>query len=325
MKRVISLFCLFLIASSSFAEDTWTTIQPSYQEVSLIGFSRARHHMVLSTEVSGKVEKVFVDIGDTISETGLVSCLDPTFTKIDIESTNNDIALARIDIDFYRKQVDRYTELVKKKNISINQLDEMKRQLGTARRIKQSKKLLREQQRETLERHCIKSPAGWLVEERYIQAGQWLDVGSPVVKVGDYSKLLVPFALTMNELNSLKKQQNLTVWLAEYDQSVPASIERISPTFDEKSRKIQVDLLLEKDIPAQRGGLRVDLKLKLTDSLNKFLISSKALDRRFEESWIKRKNGQSLRVEFLGLVENGLARIKSSELKQGDQFEIIQH
>jgi len=323
-KKINALLCIFFISPFSYAEDNWTTLQASYQQVNLTGFSRARDDMVLSTEVAGKVKKVFVDVGDVIANHGNVSCLDDTFSKIDISSTKNEIELAKIDIIYYKKQVDRYSELERKKNISVNQLDDMQRQLATAKRIEKSKHLLKQYQQETLKRHCIKSPAGWLVEERYVDPGQWLDIGNPVVKVGNYTKLLVPFALSVDELNALKgMHQNLTVWLPEYKQHVPASIERISPAFDDKSRKIQVDLLLEKNLPVQRGGLRVNLSLQLPEPDSIFLIDEKALDKRFEENWLKNKEGNSLRVEFLGHTENNQIRIQSPSLKAGDQFKII--
>lgn len=324
MKKITSLLCIILFSPPASAEDTWATIQPSYQQISFTGFSRARHSMVLSTEVAGKVENIFVDVGDAVSNNGNVSCIDNTFTKIDINSTANDIEQAKIDVVYYKKQLSRFKTLVQKKHISINQLDEMQRQLGTAERMVRSKKLQKQRLQETLKRHCIKSPAGWLVDERYAEVGQWLDIGNPVVKVGNYSKLLVPFALTVTELNALKAEQNLTVWLPEYKQQIPASIERTSPSFDEKSRKIQVDLLLEENIPVQRGGLRVDLKLKLPDTSGYFLIPEKALDKRFEEVWLTRKNGQALRVELLSNADSGQVRITSPELKAGDQFKILQ-
>lgn len=325
MKKISAWFYLVLFCSTLHAEDSWTTLQPSYQEINFTGFSRARHEMVLSTEVAGKVNKVFVDVGETVPQNKRVACLDDTFSKIDIDTTKNEIELAKVDVIYYKKQVIRYQELVSQKSVSVSELDNLERLLGTAKRKVKGKKLLKQRQQETLSRHCIKSPTGWLVETRYVEPGQWLDVGKPVIKVGDYSKLLVPFSLTVNELNTLKKnQQNLTVWLPEYKQSIPASIERISPSFDEQSRKVQVDLLLEHNIPVQRGGLRVDLTLKMADSSQTFLISSKALEKRFEEVWITAKDGESLRVELLGNAGNDLVRISSPALKVGDQFKMTQ-
>lgn len=326
MKQITLLFFLVWISLPAHSEETWATLQPSYREVTFTGFSRARHSMTLATEVSGKVSHIFVDTGDTIPSDGKVSCLDDTFTRIDISSTQNDIEQAKIDVAYYKKQVGRYQKLTDKKSASLNQLDDMKRQLGTAKRVEQRKRLLKQRQQETLSRHCIKSPAGWMVDERYIEQGQWLNVGNPIAKVGDYSTLRVPFALSVDELNALKSnERDLSVWLPEYQQQVHAIVERISPAFDEKSRKIQVDLLLSGNLPAQRGGLRVILKLMLPDPSHIFWISANALDQRFEEVWLHRKDGQSLQIELLGSAKNGQARVSSPDLKRGDQFKLIQH
>ena len=326
MKQITLLFFLVWISLPAHSEETWATLQPSYREVTFTGFSRARHSMTLATEVSGKVSHIFVDTGDTIPSDGKVSCLDDTFTRIDISSTKNDIEQAKIDVAYYKKQVGRYQKLTDKKSASLNQLDDMKRQLGTAKRVEQRKRLLKQRQQETLSRHCIKSPAGWMVDERYIEQGQWLNVGNPIAKVGDYSTLRVPFALSVDELNALKSnERDLSVWLPEYQQQVHAIVERISPAFDEKSRKIQVDLLLSGNLPAQRGGLRVILKLMLPDPSHIFWISANALDQRFEEVWLHRKDGQSLQIELLGSAKNGQARVSSPDLKRGDQFKLIQH
>jgi len=324
MIRASLLFYLIFFSITSVAEDTWVSVQPSYREVSFIGFSRARHDMVLSTEVAGKVKSIYVDVGDTIPKSGRVSCLDNTFTKLDINSTTNDIKQAQIDITYYKKQVKRYQDLVKKKSVSVSQLDDMQRELSTAENMAQSKQILIDRQQETLERHCIKAPWGWSVDERYVEEGQWIDIGNQVVKVGNYTSLLVPFALSVNELNALKKnKKDLSVWLPDYKQKIPAKIERISPAFDETSRKIKVDLLLKKNLPVQRGGLRVELKLKIPDSSGVFLIPLKTLDKKFEEVWVERKKGGSLRVELLGNANNEQVRINSAELKAGDQLKIL--
>jgi len=322
--KILSTVLFILISWSVYAENTWTIALPSHRQVTVTGFSRARHSMILSTEVDGKVGRVFADVGDIIPEHGKVTCLDETFIKIDIDSAKNEIAQYQIDIHYFKKQVERYQKLVGKKSAAISQLDDFERQLGNAQRQAQLKKLKKYNLQEKQKRHCIKSPAGWRIIERNVESGQWLDIGTHVAKVGDYSKLLVPLALSVQELQALKKKQhNLAVWLSEYNQEIPATIERISPAFDENSRKIQVDLLLDKKLPVHRGGLRVEVKLDLPDPSGTFLISANALDKRFEEVWLERKNGQPLRVELLGNAESSQVRITSPEIKPGDQFKIM--
>lgn len=324
MNNSYILLFLYFLSLNTFAEESWTTVQPSYREITIVGYSRARHNMVLSTEVAGKVKKVFVDVGDEVAKNGKVACLDQVFVKIDIDSAKNEIEQYQIDINYYKKQVRRYKDLVSKKSVAISQLDDFQRQLGNAERLKQSKILEKQRLEEKQKRHCIKSPSGWKVIERHVEQGQWLDVGNPVVKVGNYTTLLVPLALSMSELKSIRHSpDNIKVWLPEYEQYVTATVERISPAFDDTSRKIQVDLLLEKELPVHQGGLRVEVKLNLPGREGTFFISEKAIDKRFEEVWVEPKNGQPLQVKLLGSVENGRVRIASPAIRNNDQFKIL--
>jgi len=324
MNRILLILFFWLPSIGVLAEDIWTTVQPSYRQITIVGYSRARHKMVLSTEVSGKVKQVFIDVGDIVPKDEKVACLDQAFVRIDINSAKNDVEQYQIDINYYKKQVNRYQDLVGKKSVAISQLDDFQRQLGNAERLKQSKILEKQRLEEKQKRHCIKSPSGWKVIERHAEPGQWLDVGNLVMEVGNYKKLLVPLALSVNELKAIKNNQDtIKVWLPEYNRYIPATIERISPAFDDSSRKIQVDLLLEKELPVYQGGLRVEVKIHLPDPAGTFFISEKALDKRFEEVWLKPKNGQPIRVKLLGNAGNGKVRISSPSINNNSQFKIF--
>ncbi len=324
-KKILLVYLIFLAShTTAFAEKIWTTAKPAYRKTTITGFSRARYNMVLSTEIAEKIKHVFVDIGDLVPNNGNIACLDDTFVKIDIRLMANEIAQHQVDIDFFRKQVNRYRKLVETNSAAISQLDEFERELANAVQLAQIKKLKKQRLREKLKRHCIKAPQGWKMIERLVEPGQWLSVGDPVAKVGDYRSLLVPLALSVSEMRALEhKQDDLTVRLPEYNLTVPSRIGRISPSFDEKSRKIQVDLILEKQLPVHRGGLRVEVTLELPEPAGTFLISANALDKKFEEVWLERKDGSRISVDLLGYADHGLARISSYEIKTGDQFKIL--
>ncbi len=326
LKKILLITLIFLISHKTvYAEKIWTTATPAYRKTTITGFSRARHSMVLSTEIAEKISHVFVDIGDIIPNNGNIACLDDTFVKIDIRLMANEIAQHQVDIDYFQKQVHRYKKLVETNSAAISKLDDFEREFAISKHLVQIKKLKKRRLQEKQKRHCIKAPQGWKIIERLVEPGQWLNAGDPVAKVGDFRSLLVPLALSVSEMKALEHQQHeLTVKLPEYNLIVPSKIERVSPSFDEKSRKIQVDLILEKKLPVHRGGLRVEATLELPEPAGTFLISADALDKKFEEVWLERKDGSRISVDLLGYTDKGLARIFSYEIKTGDQFKILQ-
>ena len=315
------------VSLSVFAEEKWVTVEPAMRKVTITGFTRAHSKMPLATEVEGKVSKIFADIGEPIPATKKFACLDDTFAKIDIKSAKNEIARHYIDMKYLKKEVSRHKQLVNKQSIAVSVLDKLTRDLGDARQSLSVATLRKQRLEEHMRHHCIEAPEGWLVIDRNIEPGQWVNQGEVVAHVGNYSQLKVPVTLSQQELAALKRDEdNIEILLMDYNIKVPAIIEHISPAFDEKTRKILVDLLIKESLPELHGGMRVGLMLKIPDPKStSFTISKQALEERFEEYWLQRKDGKKIRVKLLSDQASDKVSISSDEIKLGDQFKLILH
>ncbi len=310
------------------------TARTASQEVSLTGFTRARTILAISAEASGKIARVYADIGDAIPADGVFACLDKTFVNLDIRNNAADQKRFEADINYFQKQVARFRQLVKKNSTAQSRLDDTERNLINSRqqlvRLNIQAEVLAERKR----RHCITAPRGWLVSERNIEPGQWVRQGETVARLGDYTKLLVPFALSVQEHQALLANRGkLTLLLLDINKRVATGIARIYPSFDEQSHKIRVDLEITKGTtrPANRlrGGLRVQLTLRVPLNSGTVLIKEQALLKRYEEYWLKRDNGKDVRVTYLGRSNeksaDGLALIKvsSSSIHPGEKFQVL--
>lgn len=326
-KNTHSLLLLFFfnISPGIAQENKLLTVQPSLQNITLSGFTRARQSMPIASEIAGKITHIYADIGQSIPENGIFACLDNTFINLDIAATKNSISQHGIDLKFLRKQVERHSQLIKTNSAAISLFDDLTRQKENASHEIQSARIHLQKLQETKRRHCIRAPKNWKITQRAIEVGQWIDMGTSIAQADNYNELLIPLTLTAEELEALHKKQNtFTVYLPEYSQEISASIARISPAFDELSHKIQVDLLIQDTQKFHRGGVRAELSLNINDRINTYLIPIKALDERFEEVWLTRKNGEKIRVMLLGYLNGNLARISSSAIKMGDQFKQLQ-
>lgn len=332
------LFLLALLAASipaSAADETeLVTARAAGQEVNLTGFTRARTILALSAEASGKIERVYADIGDAIPADGMFACLDKTFVNLDIRDNAAGQKSLKADINYFRKQLTRFRQLLQKSSTAQSQLDGTERNLINSRQQLASLKIQGEVLTERKKRHCITAPEGWLVAERMIEPGQWVREGETVARLGDYTKLLVPFALSVREHQALlAKREQLAVVLLDLNKQVAASIAHIYPSFDERSRKIKVDLEITGDTGllhnGLRGGLRVQLALRLPLNSGTVLIPEKALVKRYEEYWLKRDNNKDVRVTYLGHSDEKsadgtpLVKVSSSKIHPGDKFQIL--
>lgn len=307
------------------ADDELVSVQSSLKQVVLTGFTRERSNINLVSEIAGKVVKVNADIGGAVPASGVFACIDDTYVNLELKAVDADIASHKVDMDFYKKQVDRHRQLVDKKNVPQSLLDEFERQFEASKLAIKSEVIKKQRLEENKKRHCIKAPIGWKVFDRKIEPGQWVSSGELVGEVGDFSRLLIPFALTHHELLALKSNENnLMVTLTDYDLKSRAKIERISPAFDEQTRKILVDLVIEEELPDYRGGMRVDLVLGLPEENHVYLIPKKALDQRFGQVWLHRKDGTKIRAEILGNQGENWVKVSSPDLRIGEQLKVVQ-
>ncbi|MCI0667446.1 MAG: hypothetical protein L0Y43_05270, partial [Methylococcaceae bacterium] len=129
-RGLVVIFLLLLSLQCGQAAPGLVKAKAAFQEIRLSGYTRARAVLDLATEATGKVERVFAEMGEAIGQNGQFACLDQTFISLDIESNQAEIARTKIDIDYFTKQVSRYEMLVSKNSSSQQQLDEIQRSLA---------------------------------------------------------------------------------------------------------------------------------------------------------------------------------------------------
>lgn len=312
--------------SSSRVQDGIFAARPAVREVTMVGYTRARHVMDLVSEEAGRCVKVVADVGDNVGENGVFCVLDRTFVDLAIKKNRVDQRRLESNIAYQLKEVSRFEKLVERESAAQSTLDGLQNKLDQAEFELQALKTEEATLKERRARHMIRAPSGWTVTERNVEPGQWVSAGTHVGKAADYNRLLIPFSLSPEEYAALKKQ-NGTTQLRFPDEGeggivLEGKIERVSPAFDPQTRKMSVDLAVSEGLFEMRGGLRVELNLELPDPSGTVLVPSSALVERYEEFWLTRENGDQVRVVFLGNGSQGAARVRSPEVKPGQRFKV---
>jgi multidrug efflux pump subunit AcrA (membrane-fusion protein) len=225
-------------------------------------------------------------------------------------------------MSYWENEVGRFDELVRRNTAAQSSLDELTQQYDQAAFELQSLRVQLQVLRERRDRHTIRVPAGWLVTRRMVEPGEWITTGQHLGQAGDYSTLLVPFALSTREFDRLKDASAITLHLpgaGEDGMRVPARIERVSPLFDPETRKRNVDLAVTPGGFAARGGIRAELTLELPDESGAVMLPASAVTRRYEDIWLTRPDGERVRVVLLG-EEEDMARVQSPDVSPGDVF-----
>jgi len=303
--------------------------------ITLTGFTRPQTILDITSEVSGRCDEIRVDIGEPIPADTIFAHVDSTFIQLKLQAN----AIARdqeqLTLAFNQKQAERYRHLVTTKATAQTRLEELELKYERTKLKLQQLNNEHERLRETLARHTIHAPAGWLLIERQLEAGEWVTAGQSGARVGDYQHLIIPLAVEPEELHYLQTTAQFPLQITELDIQGMGSVERISPNFDSTTRKTKVDISLSEDTLARmknkRGGLRVEIPIIIDDPMHAFLLPIEAIEERYEANWLTRENGQTLQIIVLGpertstTTPTNRLRIVSLQIQTGDRFKCRQN
>ncbi|NOY39421.1 MAG: HlyD family efflux transporter periplasmic adaptor subunit [Nitrospirae bacterium] len=286
-------------------------VRRATKDIRLIGYTRKERTMTVSSEVSGRVFSVNYDVGQAVGKQPFIE-IEPTFIDLEIEKTEQsikrlDIALKRMQVRvaYLEKEFLRIDSLYSraratgvKRDAAAQELEQARLELdSTAQERAVQGTVLRELSERKL-RHSISAPRGWIVTKRMVEPGEVIQPGTPLAEVSDYSGLVVPFSLSGEELSAIKS-------LAEkFDaelEGVPvkASLKWINPEFDEKTRKLNVELTIRDFRGQGRGGLMFVLPLQIRSE--GLFIPKAAVTSRYENPTVTvRETGEVVRLIPLG-------------------------
>ena len=328
MRQTVFLFLLLLLIPKPLAAEDDLIVKAATKEIVITGYTRSETTVTVSSEVSGMVLRVNYDVGDVTGSKAFVE-IDPTFINLEIESTVQSIENIKVSQEknrsrrtYLEKEFIRLENLFKRNSTAENKRDTAAEDLSQARLENQSLsvelailKAKLEELRERKRRHSITVPAGWIVVKKMVEAGEIIAPGTPLAKVADYGTLVVPLSVSGRELSAI---QNLppTFAIDVEGRSAKASLNWVNPEFDEKTRKLSIELVLRDYAGPQRGGLLCRLPLRVeSDGL---LIPKKAVTRRFENPRVKlKKNGQYVQIIILGETPEAFIVGQNSALTPG--------
>jgi RND family efflux transporter MFP subunit len=322
----IFLLVFLTLPAVSFAAETFV-LQPFQRQLSFAGFTRPKSELLISSEVSGRCEKVLVDIGESVAAGGVVVTLDKTFVLLDLQK--NRIAQEQVErqLELDKKTVARYSSLIINKSTAQATYDEAMFQADSHAIKLKSLQNEEVRLRELLKRHTLAAPSGWKVIERFVEPGEFVRPGEPLLRLGDFRELLIPFVFTWGQLEIVEKYDRLQLYFPDQEKTIAGTVFRVAPGFDEKTRKIRVDVLVhtekESGVEKWRGGMRVILQIQGTVEKNTFSVPSSALLSRYEAHWLVTEQGRRIKIILLEMDENRDRAVVSGRGLAKGQFFLV--
>lgn len=275
--------------------------------------------------VSGVVEKIFVKLGDTITEGQELLTLNMDSVQEQLEKEQLSLQMVEAERLQAKKQHFESFKQARSQNPDLEpeELDLTSYDL----RIKSSELNIASLERQ-LGASSIKADKGGVVTELAIQEGQMITQGSPIVTTADFSAFQV--RSNLNELDAGKVQQGMNAvvegesFTGFYDGQV-TYLAPVAQLADPASKDPSVEMLvrLDKVSPELKSGYNVSLSLEIPDK-PRLLVPIQSVQYEGEETFLfKIEEGQPAKAVKVQ-VETGKEGEEQIEIvsgvKKGDKI-----
>ncbi len=331
MALLLPLSWFNAASSAEISEKNTFRVENATKEITLTGYTRSKTIMMISSEVSGRIVSVNYDVGDFIAEKPVIE-VDPTFIDFQIQGlrqslrlVENELKKADKRVKYHDKEFVRIDTLYKQERATEVQRDAAEQESIQAKLAYDSavieKNKLEISLNELLERkrrHEVFAPSGWNMVGKMVETGEQVVQGSPLARVADFRTLVVPLSVSGEELDAI---HHLNSEFSAYLEQKPirAAIRWVNPEFDEKTRKLAIELLITQYSGENRGGLRFTLPLKLpTQGVQ---IPKKCVIDRYENPRVALKSsGELINVMVLGESDGYLFIAEDPRLLPGTEL-----
>ncbi len=234
----------------------------SYLEA--VGSLKANQSVVLSPELSGRLEKIGFEDGATVKQGQVLFALNDASHKAQLQEAQARVRLSQVEFK-------RINKLFKQGAASETDLDSAKANLN----INQAQA---DYTRAQLEKLSIKAPFDGVIGIHNLSTGDYLTTGEALVELVDLGTLNFDFYLPETYLSQVKVGQTIEIKTSAFPQrSFNGSVIAIAPKIEEKGRSLLVRAQVANPDQILRPGLFASVKLLVKSQQNALLLPEQAL------------------------------------------------
>jgi len=364
---VIVLFLGFLgwevygrLASSGKPEDRKTGLMPVAVEVAPVqkqtlkdiglftGTLYPESQFVVAPKVAGRLNKLFVQIGDPVKKNQVIAVLENEEFQQQVDQAKAELDVARANfqesgssLEIARREFERAKALRQKKIASESELDAAEAQL-TAQEAKQRVAAAQVAQKEAALKAAqirlayTEIRASWengddrrVVGERFVDEGAMLAPNSPIASVLDIRSLTGVIHVIEKDYPKVRVGQQANVGTDAFpDKVFTGKVLRLAPLIRETSRQARVEIGVSNPEGLLKPGMFIRVQIEFSRVDNATVVPTLALAKRNGKQGVFSADIQQMTARFvpvdLGIVSNEWAQILTP-LLTGQVITLGQH
>lgn len=320
-------------ASQSEEATSVETITASTQDISRqiksFGNIRAQEIVEITPQVSNRVTKIHVDLGDTVQEGQVMAKIYDATYRDQFQQAKSQLEQSRAAYVRDSLQFERQKELYKKDVISTTEYENAKATFQNSKAQFESSQASLTESRETLNNTKITSPVHGVVLSRNISEGDLASTGQVAFEVANLTGLQARVFLPLKEWRNVEKGQPVQFRLSNQEGiGGRGRVTQISPRINPNTGLGEVVISLTDRGPSIFQGVLIQSIINVETHNNAVVIPRAALIENVQTLIEPESNTIQLERSYSVFVVHGdtLARQHDIQLgiEQGDKIEVTE-
>ena len=273
----------------------------------------------IASVIAGRVTWI-AEVGTRVRQGEPLARLDDTLPRLRLEDLRAQVARARATRDVANSQLERFNRLAATQALSASQLDDARAQHEVSGDdVARAEAQLRQAQYE-IDQSVIRAPFPGMVTERFIQRGEFVQVGAPSLRLVNTGDVEARATAALELASNVRAGQAVTV--REHGLEKPGVVRTVVPVGDDRSRQFEVRVSLHE---AQwLVGEPVEVNLPSNAARSAVTVPRDALVIRENHSYVLRvtRSGTVERLEVVPGVGMADAVEVTGPLSAGDRLVI---
>ncbi len=209
----------------------------------------------ISSELNARITSILVRVGDSVEHNQVLATLNCEDHELRLKQSEANVVRTRALMELAEKQLIRARSLVNRHNVTKEMLNQREAELEAALADFEGRQAQRDRDALNVARCTLPAPYGGVVLERLASEGEWVSIGTPVVRMIDSNRLEVSAQVPLQHIGSLKTAGKL--WFESNGAKYLLALRVISPTVKTQSRNREIRLTFASDtaLPGTAGRL----------------------------------------------------------------------
>lgn len=269
----------------------------------------------ISTRMMGYVDKIYVDMGDKVTNGQLLMSINNVDVTAKLAQVNAGIMEAQAAFDIAKKDFERYTALFNEKSASQKELDDITANYEMAKARLNAAKEMKNEVNAQLSYANIRAPFSGVVTNKFIKAGDMANPGMPLLELEAPGKYQIMAMVPESEILDIKNNTEVNVLIKALEKVAKGKVTEISTSAKNTGGQYMVKVILEETDANILSGMyaTVQFPVERKENTNSLMIPLEAVV----------ENGQLSGVYTVSQSNTALLRWLRLGRTFGDEVEVL--